>query len=135
MEKENSKLLLISAGIVFAVIFGFAFTLYQGIGTAQDPYATDPISSFIKKINIPSVVEILAPEPKEPAAGPANLDDVAKFATEQEFKDYLEESQAISGAYYGELSMGGTARDMTSSGEAEVMFSAPTAEKALPREP
>jgi uncharacterized secreted protein with C-terminal beta-propeller domain len=107
-QKTNSKLLLVCIGIVVAVIFGFAFSIYQDIGS--DPYAIDPISSFIQKIKISSLTEILKPSKPEP--GPANLDNIAKFASEQEFKEYLEESQALAVAYYGGISMGRTTKGM-----------------------
>ena len=106
-QDTNSKFLLVCAGIVVAVIFGFAFFLYQGIG--PDPYAIDPISSFIQKIKISSLSEILKPSKPEP--GPASLDNIAKFASEQEFKDYLEESEAMTMAYGG-VSIGSATKGM-----------------------
>jgi uncharacterized secreted protein with C-terminal beta-propeller domain len=95
-------------GIVVAVIFGFAFFQYQDVG--PDPYALDPISSFIERMKIPSLTGIF--EPSKPKPGPANLDNIAKFASEQEFKDYLEESQALTTAYYGGISMGRAEKGM-----------------------
>ena len=120
-QDTNSKFLLVCAGIVVAVIFGFAFFLYQGIG--PDPYAIDPISSFIQKIKISSLSEILKPSKPEP--GPASLDNIAKFASEQEFKDYLEESEAMTMAYGG-VSIGSATKGMMDvSIEQVVLDSAP----------
>ena len=107
MEQEiNSKLLLVCLCVVVAVIFGFAFSQYRILST------TAPIVPFMERIHIPFLSDILAPKPEKPEPGPASLEGIAKFSSEQEFKDYLEASAKETEGYYGGISITGARKGM-----------------------
>ncbi len=123
-QKINSKLFLVCLCVVAAVVLGFAFFQHQNISFSTT--STTSIPRFIEQLHIPFLSDILTSEKPEPM--PAPLKGIAKFSSEQEFKDYLEAGAAKTG-YYAEVLTAGMRKGLGAATEEETL--APALEQGL----